>query len=250
MKAFPFPRALVAAVSFLTLWQAGGAMAASLSVTVTRFDAVEADAAYPGMDSNVTTATDKKTGITASVAGRNYGVVENGPQWGIQSGSLPWNDAQSGFIVTNGFGPSAPGSKTTAAGHAASFVTIALGNVQPNTLFQNVSIDFSGLVFTRNTNAWAAASPNSFGNWAQAVQSGSGTGRKLQVNIPDFTWTGENPLEFRLYGMTALDEGGFSSVKVSANLLPAAPVPEPGVVIILGLWLLVTYTGRYRPSRR
>ena len=246
MKAFPFPRALVAAVALLTLWQAGGAVAASLSITVTRFDAVKPDAAYPGMDSNVTTATDKKTGITASVAGRNYGVVENGPQWGIQSGSLPWNDAQSGFIVTNGFGPSAPGSKTTAAGHAASFVTIALGNVQPNTLFQNVSIDFSGLVFTRNTNAWVAASPGGFTSWVQAVQNGNGNGRRLSANLPDFTWFGDSPLEIRLYGLTGLDEGSFSTVKVTANLSPGAPVPEPGVLVLLCIWLLATYTGRYR----
>lgn len=250
MKASLIAKGFRSVIALAGLGLALNSRAASLSVTITPAHTTIADAANPGTASTVTTVTDAQTGATLAVSGRNYGVVAGGNQWGIQAGNLPWNSSQTGFIVTNGFGPSAPGSKTTATGGAASYLTVAVGNVQPNTLFQNVSIEFTGLAFTRTTNAWAAASPNSFGNWAQAVQSGSGTARKLQVNIPDFTWNGENPLEFRLYGMTALDEGGFSSVKVSANLLPAAPVPEPGVVIILGLWLLVTYTGRYRPSRR
>lgn len=248
MKAIQFQKCIRALLVGMSFWTAAGTEAASLAITVTPAHRSEADNLYPGSGSTVTTAADGASGVTVSVGGRNYGVDPSGSgeRWGIQAGALPWAPEQTGFIVTNGFGPAAPGSKTTGPGHAASYLTIAVGNVQPNTLFQNVSIDFEGLVFVRVANAWAATSQGNFTDWNRAQQSSGPGGRKVSVTLPDFVWTGSDPLEVRLYGLTGMDEGAFSSVKFTATITAASPVPEPGVLLLLGIWLAATYTDRRR----
>ena len=217
--------------------------AANLSVNMTPGDPSQVDPAYPGSGSTITTTTDKQTGITVTIAGRNYGTspAARAPRWGLQAEPLPWKPKLDGFVVTGGFRPAVAGATTTAAGGAASYVSIVFSNVLPNTLFQNVSVDFQGLEFTSATNAWGAASPGGFSNWSAASVSNSG--KKLNLALGDFVWTGGAPLEIRLYGLTGVGEGAFSLVKVSANIQPLG-IPEPKSLFLVGAGLMCALTRR------
>lgn len=235
-------------LSLIGLLPAASALAANLSLVVTPSLPSVADALYPGAGSTVTSATDQQTGLAITMAGRNYGVNQAAGQarWGIRNGPNPGNQGGSAFIVTNGFTPAAAGSKSTSTGAAASYISFTVSNVLPNTLFQNLSIDFSGLNFTRTTNAWAAASVGGYTNWTAATQTSEGAaGRRLSVTIPAFTWTGGEPLEIRLYGVTGTDEGGFASVKIDGTVLLAPQVPEPSSAL-LGLVAIAWMSRRRR----
>ena len=231
-------------ISLIGLLPVAYARAASLSLVVTPSHSTAADAFYPGAGSTVTSATDVQTGLNFTVSGRNYGVDPNPAQarWGIRNGQSIVNPAASAFIVTNGFTPAAAGSKTTATGANASYVSIKVGNVLPNTLFQNLSIDFSGLNFTRTTNAWAATSAGNFTSWAAASQTNEGAnGRRLSVTLPAFTWEGTEPLEIRVYGITGTDEGQFANIRITAGIT-GPTVPEPaaamsGMLVLAGMLL-------------
>ena len=166
------------------------------------------------------------------------------PRWGLRAGNLNSQPSRAGFIVTNGFTPAAAGSTTDRTGNGASYVSITVANVQPGTVFQNVSIDFDGVVFTRATNAWAAASEGGFANWSVLRQSGGPSGRQLSVTLPDFTFAGSQPLEFRVYGITGTDEGAITVLRLSASVSHAA-VPEPASAA-LGLLALTTFLRRRR----
>ena len=216
-------------ISLIGLLPVAYARAASLSLVVTPSHATAADAFYPGAGSTVTSATDSQSGLSFAVSGRNYGVDPNPAQtrWGIRNGQSLANPANGAFIVTNGFTPAAAGSKTTSTGGTASYVSIKVGNVLPNTLFQNLSIDFNGLSFTRTTNAWAATNAGNFSNWVAATQTNEGAnGRRLSMTLPSFTWEGTEPLEIRVYGITGTDEGQFASIRISAGIT-GPTVPEP-----------------------
>ncbi len=219
--------------------------AANLSLSVSAASTISADSAYPGSGSTVSTAVDNPTGIIATVFGRDYGVnpAAGGARWGVRAGALPSRPNQTGIVVSNGFSPAAPGSTVNAAGTGASYISIVLANVQPNTLFQNISIDFQGLTSSRTTNAWGAASVGNFTNWVAATFNGSGN--QLSVNLADFTFTG-GPLEFRIYGVDGQTEGYFSSIQISAKLGAAPAIPEPGCLVLVGMGLAVIFGRRQR----
>ncbi len=218
---------------------------AQLSVTVVPSDTTVLDPFYPGSGSTVTSTTDSPTGFIVTVAGRDYGAnpAPGNPRWGVRAGPRPWRPNQDGFVLTNGFAPSAPGATTTASGTPASYLSITLTNVQPNTLFQNVSIVFSGLDFTSATNAWAASSPGGLSNWSVATLSGGGN--RLSIDLADFTWTGGSPLELRLYGLVGQPEGAIGSVRVSGVTTLALPIPESGSAM-LGVAALFSLRRRRR----
>lgn len=238
------PAILLSIFGILPLLRTEGA---GLSVVVTPAHSSAADTTYPGSQSTVTRAEDRQTGLSFLVAGRDYGVdpAPGRPRWGLRTGEMPGNSAKRGFVITNGFAPAAAGSRVDRSGNNASYISIAVGNVQPGTLFQNVSIDFDGLVFTRATNAWAAASSGGFNNWSVARQTNAGAnGRQVSVSLPDFTWTGAEPLEFRVYGITGTDEGAFASLRITAGIITPG-VPEP-TTFVLGLVALAWFHRRHR----
>lgn len=224
--------------------------AANLLVAITAADSVAADSAYPGSGSTISTRTDNQTGITVAVAGRNYGVdpAANAARWGVRAGALPWRENQRGIVVTNGLTPTAAGSKVTEGGAAASYISIGLSNVPANTLFQNLTVEFDGMAFIGAANAWAASSVGGFNNWS--VASLQSNGRKLVASIPEFTWPGmgADPLELRIYGVTGVDEGALTTVRVSASVTSAPQVPEPAAPLLAGLTLAV-WAGRRRRQR-
>jgi hypothetical protein len=212
--------------------------AAGLSLIINPAHPAPADPAYPGAGSTVTTAADPKTGLTASIAGRNYGVnpAPGQPRWGLRTDETSWNPSGIDFIVTNGFTPAVPGAKTDRNGNPASYVSITVGNVLPNTLFQNLSIDFNGLNFTRTTNAWAGTSVGQFSNWTAAnTPNEVANGGQLSVTLPSFVWSGGDPLEIRVYGLVADDVGGFASVRIQGNVLMTPLVPEPAGLLFGGI---------------
>lgn len=234
-------------LSLIGLLPVASAQAVGLSLVVTPSHTSAADAFYPGTGSSMTFATDKQTGVSFTVAGRQYGVdaAPGQARWGLRTGQNLTPHPGSTFIVTNGFTPAAAGSKTTSAGTAASYISITVGNAQPNTMFKNLSIDFNGLAFTRTTSAWAASSVGGFNQWVAATQTNEGaSGRKLSVTLPDFTWAGGEPLEIRLYGLTGSDEGQFANIKITGEML-APQIPEPATPL-LSLALAASWLSRRR----
>lgn len=225
---------------------ASASSAANLSMNINSTEPSVADGAYPGSGSTMTTLTDNQTRVIITIAGRDYGnnPTAGSPRWGIRAGTLPGNNSQTGFVVSRGFQPSAPGSTQSASGAAASYISIALSNVQPNTLFQNVSVELQGLASALTTNAWGAVSAGGFADWS--VASYSASGRKLTLDLADFTWSGGDPLEIRLYGVTAPNEGAFTTVKISGKLSTIAAVPEPGALLLLGIGIAVICGRRRR----
>jgi len=134
-----------------------------------------------------------------------------------------------------GFQPTAQGSRLNSFGAEASYISFTLSGVQPGTQFQNFKIELTGLDFLTATNAWGAASPNGFGNWAAAVLSNNPS--KLTLNVPDFIWLATGPVEFRLYGVTALTDGAFTGIKLNGNLT-VVPEPKPFLLLACALPLL------------
>ena len=220
--------------------------AANLAFSIGAGSPASVDAAYPGTGSTVSTEVDTPTSIIATVFGRDYGTIptSGSARWGVRAGSLPGSPGRRGIVVSNGFSPSAAGSTVNVAGTGASYISITLANVQPNTLFQNISIDFKGLTSTRSTNAWGASSVGGFTNWVAATLNGSGT--KLSVNPPDFTFTGGPALEFRVYGLDGVGEGSFIEVQFNAKLNSVLPVPEPGCLVLVGMGLAIILSRRRR----
>jgi len=220
--------------------------AANLSVTLDPGDATTPDSTYLGSGSTITTVTHNQTQVTITVAGREYGnsAVAGSSRWGLTVGPVPARPAEDGFVVSGGFSPVTPGSTQNSAGTAASYVSISLGNVQPNTLFQNVSVEFRGLTTTDTTNAWGAASAGGFANWSVATLSNNG--KDLTLDLADFTWTGAGPVEIRLYGLTGLSDGAFDSLRVKASLTNILPVPEPHAAFVFGTFLGVIGARRRR----
>jgi hypothetical protein len=222
--------------------------AAILAINIDPNDPSVADAAYPGTGSTITTLTDQQTQVTISVAGRQYGndAAVGSPRWGLQAGPLPWRNSQDGFVVTGGFAPSAAGSTQNASGTGASYVSITLANVQPNTLFENLSVEFEGIAFASISNAWGATSASGFADWS--VANLSNNGRRLTLDLADFTWTGAGPLEIRLYGVTAPAQGAFTRVGVNGRLTNLPPIPEPHIAFLLGAAVWVICSGHYRQA--
>jgi hypothetical protein len=240
-------RLLVTALGFL-----GGPMcpAAILAINIDPNDPSVADPAYPGTGSTITTLTDPQTQITISIAGRHYGndAAVGSPRWGLQAGPLPWRNSQDGFVVTGGFAPSGAGSTQNASGTEASYLSITLANVQPNTFFENVSVEFRGIALADTTNAWGATSASGFADWS--VANLSNNDRRLTLDLADFTWTGAGPLEIRLYGVTATDQGAFTRVGVNGQLTSLPVIPEPHIAFLLGAAVWVICGGHYRPAER
>lgn len=229
--------------------------AANFSISLdAKKDPSVADPAYPGTGSTITSSFDKQSEITVQVAGRNYGNIplQGSNRWGLKSGPLPLQNNKDAFGVSGGFQPSARGSKVTLLGTDASYISITLNNVHPNTRFQNLSVELSGLSLVSITNAWGAASEPGFANWSPATSgfgnwsspSLSNSGSKLTLTLPGFTWTSSAPIEIRLYGVTAIGDGSFTDVKISSTT--SIVVPEPGTFLLLGAGLALTLTFRRR----
>jgi hypothetical protein len=229
--------------------------AANFSISLdAKKDPSIADPAYPGTGSTITSSFDKQSEITVEVAGRNYGNIPlpGNKRWGLKAGPLPLQNNKDAFVVTGGFQPSARGSRLTLLGADASYISITLNNVQPNTRFQNLSVELSGLSLVNTSNAWGAASEagfvnwspaaSGFGNWASASLSNNGS--KLTLTLPGFTWTSSGPVEIRLYGVTGIGDGSFTDLKISSTT--SVVVPEPGTFLLLGAGLALTLTFRRR----
>jgi hypothetical protein len=240
MKTTTLVRTLFA---FMGLSPVFTAHAANLSIVLNPSLPSAVDPEYPGTGSTVTSVNDIQTGYTLSISGRDYGVdpTPGRPRWGLRTGPVPGDASRTGFIVTNGFTPAAVGATADRSGAPASFIRLALTGAEPGTVFQNVTISFDGLVFTRTTNAWAATSADGFAHATAArLTNGNGSGRQLNVSLPDFIWNGGPLLEFRVYGITGTDEGAAANVRLSANVRTIA-VPEPATIwlALLALTLLV-----------
>ena len=69
----------------------------------------------------------------------------------------------------------------------------------------------------------------------------------MSVTLSDFTYTGGDPLEIRIYGVIGNPEGGFTEVTLTGDATLLTAVPEPDGRLLLttvGLGAAVAFRRR------
>ena len=229
----------------LFLLTVSGLRAATVEVS---FLPGNAEPAPEQMNSMVITGATSRQGIQVTLQGRNYAFPdEPGATFGITTGSY---GGQPVFQLDQGLPPDRVGGIIFHEGKrdeaAASYLSVKFENVAAGTLFQGVTIDFSGLAFVRSSKGWAGTSADEFATSTRLNITGNTKGRpnELSVTLPDFTEIHGGTTEVRIYGMYGVDTGYFNSVQVMGNIV--SPVPEPGALSLAGLGVLAMLMRRRR----
>ena len=233
-----------------SLWLASAAGGATLDVRFIPSAGTQGDPSYPGI-STLSVGTVSLPGVVATLAGRGYGAEQTGQQrWGISAGNLPWDQTKTGWTVRDGFAPDKTGLTVSSTGKvegAASYLSIRLSGVTSGTVFQKVVLTFSDVTGIRPDKAWAGTSADAFAAASSLKLNNKGGTAKMSVTLSDFTYTGGDPLEIRIYGVIGNPEGGFTGVSLTGDATLLTAVPEPDGRLLLttvGLGAAVAFRRR------
>ena len=204
-------------------------------------NAISEDARYRDGESMVISTT--KGGLNATFSGMNYGDDPIGiDRWGLLDASRPWNRGKSGAMLRNGFAPNAVGStehtysigKGATATVEASYLSITIQK-STQTMFSSIQVNLQGSTMIVSANAWAGTSMDGFSS-AITPSTGNGNGnaqgRPVSWSFDNLDFSGDGPLEIRLYGIAGGDSADLSKLQVHVGTA-AVPVPEPAVTSLL-----------------
>jgi hypothetical protein len=223
------------------------AFAVNIAVNISPSDAIP-DPDYLG--SLMAVENVPPAGFTASLSGENYGIDAEFPDlvWGLGVDQLPGN-SRVYWIVDSGFQPSAAGSLTydDGAGHVlpASWLSFKIDTGGRDTLFEDLTIELTGLEGVHTVNGWYGTSADDF---AMAGELNLGTkATSLTLTLADILHTGLDAFEVRIYGLLGADIGGFKSLKVQGKATTVTPVPEPNALILIAAVVFAALVQRLRP---
>lgn len=201
--------------------------------------------------------TSSVPGLVATMVGRGYGLERAvSTRWGIQAGPLAGNPALSGWTIRNGFAPDKAGQTVSTEKKVeieASYLSLTFSGVAAGTLFQGVSLTFSGVSNLKLDKAWAGLSVDGFSTDTTVKANNGGGGPKISLTFGDFTYSGGDPLEIRIYGIMGDDTGSFNQLTVTGEAIALTPVPEPDarfLITAVGLGAAVSFRRRSRDMPR